>query len=121
MNQLKFRDSLYDTMKIFNEALLKEAGVTQVISGKVISVENDGFYTIEYLGNKFKAHTIGEEIYQIEDEVYILIPYGDYSKNKIILGTTEAGSRHSVTSSITKSETHPGTYELNLFNTSLNF
>ena len=60
--------------------LVKEATVKEIVD------EGLGIYKIQYMENIFDATAINSEIsYNIDDNVYFLIPDGDFSKNKLIL------------------------------------
>ncbi len=52
--------------------------------------EGQGLYTVEYLGNTFTVHANNANItYSVGDKVYVLVPDGDFTKEKIIFGTTK--------------------------------
>ena len=44
-----------------------------------------GKYTVSYNSVTFQAFTDNEKKYQINDNVYVLIPQGDFNEQKIIL------------------------------------
>ena len=87
-NASKLRDSLFDTMKIFSEKAASSNGATITIEGQVKSIidEAKGEYMIDYLGNAIPAHSKSSEKYQVGDNIYVLVPDGDFAKEKIILG-----------------------------------
>ena len=87
-NASKLRDSLFDTMKIFSEKAASSNGATITIEGQVKSIidEAKGEYMVDYLGNAIPAHSKSSEKYQVGDNIYVLVPDGDFAKEKIILG-----------------------------------
>ena len=71
----------------------KEATLT--IEAEVVEIidEGLGIYKVKYLGNEFEATTAHIEIsYQIGDMVYVVIPNGNFDKNKIILSPVTSTS-----------------------------
>lgn len=44
-----------------------------------------GKYTVSYNAVSFEAYTESNQRYKINDNVYVLIPQGDYNEQKIIL------------------------------------
>lgn len=84
MNDIQ--NSLFETMEAFRKAA--SATTTLTIEGRVSGEIDSGKreYEIEYQSNRFTAHAISEVNYRVDDIVYVVIPNGDFSKNKIILG-----------------------------------
>lgn len=84
MNEIQ--NSLLETMRAFTKAT--SATTTVTIEGRIVNIIDAGKkeYEVEYQGNTFAAHAISEVNYKVNDIVYLLIPNGDFSKNKIILG-----------------------------------
>ena len=69
-----------------SNAQSKEA--TLVIEAEIVEIVDEGLgiYTVKYLGNKFEATTAHTEIlYEIGDMVYVVVPNGNFDKNKVIL------------------------------------
>lgn len=67
---------------------------TLTVEAKVIEVIDDGLgiYKVEYLENTFEATAANTEItYEENDLVYVLIPNGDFDKNKIIISPVSNG------------------------------
>lgn len=63
------------------------------ISGEVVKIENPGIgqYLIKYQSNTWQAFSLNPEIvYNTGEKVYILVPQGDFSGKKIIIGRSSA-------------------------------
>lgn len=63
------------------------------ISGEVVKIENPGVgqYLIKYQSNTWRAFSLNPEIvYNVGEKVYILVPQGDFSGKKIIIGRSSA-------------------------------
>lgn len=63
------------------------------ISGEVVKIENPGIgqYLIKYQSNTWQAFSLNPEIvYSVGEKVYILVPQGDFSGKKIIIGRSSA-------------------------------
>lgn len=61
---------------------------TLTIEAKVVEVIDAGIgtYKVEYLGNTFEATAAHTEIvYDVDEMVYVIVPCGDFDKNKVIL------------------------------------
>ena len=86
------RDSLSSALLQSIDLLAKSAANntngTLTIEAKIVDVvdEGKGIYKVEYLGNTFEAATASSEvIYSLDDMVYVLVPDGNFDKNKVIL------------------------------------
>ena len=69
-----------------SNAQSKEATLT--IEAEIVDIIDEGLgtYMVSYLGNKFEASTThGEVVYSVGDKVYVIVPNGNFDKNKIIL------------------------------------
>lgn len=63
-----------------NRTLTIEAKIVEVIDAGI------GTYKVEYLGNTFEATATHTEIvYDVDEMVYVIVPCGDFDKNKVIL------------------------------------
>lgn len=85
MNDLQ--NSLLESMSILAKSASQSTPATLTVEAVIISVidANTGLYLVEYLGNKFKAYADITSKYSSGELVYVLIPNGDFSKNKVIL------------------------------------
>ena len=87
-----------------HSAQTKEA--TLVVEAEIVKVVDEGLgtYTVKYLNNKFNATAAHTEItYKVGDNVYIVIPNGDFDKNKVILSpVAPSTATYATTESTTK-------------------
>ena len=68
---------------------LTNAGYDKTVVATITSCldEETGRYKVQYLGGEYVVTTTNtEEHYSISDSVYILIPEGDFTKPKKIIG-----------------------------------
>lgn len=100
MNDIQ--QSLLDSLSLVATSSAKKMQNTVTIEAEIISIEDSGLnsYKVEYMDSQFIAHANSQTVqYTTGDKVYILIPNGDFSKEKIILGTvTPSGNVFSATS-----------------------
>jgi hypothetical protein len=94
-----FTESMLAAFEILADAKNKQNVQTITIEASISSVDDmaKGEYTIEYLGNKMKAFSASTTIYNVGQKVYVIIPNGDYTKNKIILSPIEGVSKDTST------------------------
>lgn len=85
MNEIQ--NSLFEAMKVFAESAAANSESTITIQGAITAVTDagKGEYLIEYLGNTITAYANSNVTYSVGDIVYILVPDGDFSNNKVIL------------------------------------
>ena len=88
------QNSLFETMKIFSESATAKSKAAVTIEGVITEVQDlaAGIYSVEYFNSTITAHTGNNSTYSIGDNVYILVPEGDFSKEKIILGLITASA-----------------------------
>lgn len=86
----EFQNSLLETMQMFSKNASINATNSPIIQGEIVSVIDAGLktYMIKYQENEFPAMTTGNIKYSIGEFVYVLVPNGDFSNDKIILGST---------------------------------
>ena len=87
MNEIQ--QSVFESMSILAENIVKQSNSTLTIEAKVLEVLDSGVgaYKVEYMGNKFKAYTNNQSVqYMVGDKIYVLVPDGDFTKEKIIIG-----------------------------------
>ena len=87
MNEIQ--NSLFEAMKVFSDKTLQKDNSTKIIQAETTSIIDVGLgkYEVKYLENTFSAHTNNQNSsFAIGDIVYVLIPNGNFSENKIILG-----------------------------------
>lgn len=88
------QNSLFEAMKIFSESATANSGATITIDGAITAVNDEaaGVYSVEYLGSTFEVHANSNATYSVGDNVYVLVPDGDFTKEKIILGLISASA-----------------------------
>ena len=88
IQQNDITNSLLSTVQIMADSSAQAKEATLVVEAEVVEIIDEGLgtYTVNYLGNKFEATTAHTEIkYKEGDMVYIVVPNGDFDKNKVIL------------------------------------
>lgn len=86
-----FEQSICDAINIIVDQKVSQAGFDKTIQAKVVTCEDAtiGKYKIEYQDSLFYAYANNSEVtYTPGSNVYILIPNGDFTQEKSILGTT---------------------------------
>ena len=93
----ELQESLLDTISIVADNSVNNAKADLTIECEVVKIQDSekGVYTVRYTENNFTAHSVNGISYAVGDSVYVLVPQGDFSKNKIIEGTTK-GSKQNV-------------------------
>lgn len=105
--QSEVANALTAAMQVIAESNAQSQDATLTIEAEIIKVIDEGLgtYKVLYLGNKFEATTAHTEMtYEVGDMVYVIIPNGNFDKNKIILSpvnpstaaytTTKSGSSY---------------------------
>ena len=93
--QNELTDALTSAMSAIADSSVQSKDATLTIEAEVVEVIDEGLgtYKVKYLGNKFDATTAHTEIvYEVGDMVYVIIPNGDFDKNKIILSPVNSSS-----------------------------
>ena len=93
MNQLQ--SSLFDTMKQFSNHAKETSTAPVTIEGTIKEIKDagTGLYIVEYLGNEIECSATNGASYLVGDNVYILVPNGDFRKTKLILGLIDIKER----------------------------
>lgn len=82
------QDSLFDAMGILAESAAKKAQGAITIDCVITRILNlsTGKYEVDYLGNSLIVYAGTPNVqYKVGDKVYILVPDGDFSKQKVII------------------------------------
>ena len=90
MNEIQ--NSLFEAIKMFADNSVQNSNATKTIKAEITEIVNPttGFYKAKYLNDNITVHTDSNLQYSVGDLVYVLIPDGDFSKNKIIIGSAAA-------------------------------
>lgn len=86
--QSEVANALTAAMQTIAESNAQSQDATLTIEAEIVEVIDEGLgtYKVLYLGNKFEATTAHTEItYEVGDMVYVIIPNGNFDKNKVIL------------------------------------
>ena len=84
------QENLLDAMSILAGNAAEGTNTDKTIECEICAIQDasKGKYTVRYTENKFTAHSANGVTYAVGDSVYVLVPQGDFSKNKVILGST---------------------------------
>lgn len=86
--QSEVANALTAAMQAIAESNAQSQEATLTIEAEIVEVIDEGLgtYKVLYLGNKFEATAAHTEItYEVGDMVYVIIPNGNFDKNKVIL------------------------------------
>lgn len=85
-------ESLLDGFSIIANSAVSNSSNDVTIECEVTRIIDSakGVYTVQYTENKFTANALNGASYAIGDSVYVLIPQGNFSNTKIILGLSRA-------------------------------
>ena len=88
----ELQENILDAVSVVANRAAAASNTDKTIECEICRIQNaaTGIYTVQYTENKFTAYSTNGVSYAIGDSVYVLIPQGDFSKNKIILGMTDA-------------------------------
>lgn len=93
--QNQVTNALTEAIKTIADSSVQSKDATLTIEAEIVDIIDEGLgtYIVKYLGNKFEATTANTEItYQIGDMVYVVVPNGNFDKNKIILSPVNPSS-----------------------------
>lgn len=99
--QSEVANALTAAMQAIADSSAQAQDATLTIEAEIVEVLDEGLgtYKVLYLGNKFEATTAHTEItYTVGDMVYVIIPNGNFDKNKVILSpVTPSTAAYAVT------------------------
>lgn len=81
--------SLISAIELLAQKCDNELNTTLTIEGTIIGTLDSeiGAYSVNYMGSVFTAYANNPNIaYTIDDKVYVIVPNGDFTKEKFILG-----------------------------------
>jgi hypothetical protein len=95
-------NSLLDAINTISTNAVKASNATLTIECTITEVEDAGLqiYKVNYKDNIFNA-TSSSGSYNVGDIVYVLVPEGDFSKPKMILGAVVPSSANLVEEEVT--------------------
>lgn len=84
------QNSIYQAVEIIAQNAITRAGFDKTITAYIDGEENNGIYSVRYQDATFTASTDNLNThYPLGTAVYVLVPNGDFSKNKKIIGTVQ--------------------------------
>lgn len=92
MNQQNIESQICDAVQILAERAIEQARYDKTISALIVECVDTkkGKYKVKYQDSFFYATSDNTELnYRKNTEVYVLVPEGDFAKNKKILGTVK--------------------------------
>ena len=93
MSANDLQQSLLNSMQILSETAVNQDNAVKSIKATIVNIKDEGLniYTVSYGGNQFEASATSSSVkYQTGDIVYVLIPDGDFSQKKLIIGAVAA-------------------------------
>lgn len=87
MNELQ--NSLFEAMKVFSDYGISKSDATKTVQATITAIKDAGanLYEVSYLGQKLTVHANSDITYSVGNNVYILIPDGDFSNGGIIISS----------------------------------
>lgn len=81
-------DTLLTAVDTVVKGRLRDLKYDKTIECQVVSdkQKKDGIYVVEYDGGQFSAYGQSTDSYYVNDTVYVNIPQGDFTKQKLIIG-----------------------------------
>lgn len=81
------QNSIFDAISVVAEAKVKSYKADQTVECTItdVSHSSDGRYRVAYTGSEFDAYGAANSYYA-GDVVYVTVPQGDFTKQKIIIG-----------------------------------
>ena len=90
VNKMSLQESILNAVNTIVEQrtndLKVDKTITAVIEKNMGTFNGKTLYRLLYQGGFFEAVVLNDEIYLPHTSVYVLIPQGDFSKQKIIIG-----------------------------------
>lgn len=83
------QDNLFKAIENINSQMIESTPIDLTITVEIINIKNVevGQYLVKYKGDQFNAFSMDPmTVFRVGEEVYCLVPQGDFSAKKIILG-----------------------------------
>ena len=86
------QENILDGISMIVKDAVSNISTDKTIECEICKVQNaaNGIYTVKYTENNFTAYSTNGIKYNVGDFVYVLVPQGDFNKNKIILCKIDA-------------------------------
>lgn len=84
----ELQEALNEAVDYLIDAKTSRMPVDKTITCEISECLNslDRLYLVKYNGGKLKAYASGDSSYQVGTSVYVLVPLGDFTQKKVILG-----------------------------------
>lgn len=82
---MSYTDDLLQSIDMIVSQRVQDVKFDKTIVGTIVEVKDD-VYTVEYEAMKLVCYALNEAEYKVRDEVYVLIPQGDFNLRKVITG-----------------------------------
>lgn len=106
MNASQFNEIWLTAMDALIQNRLAGLDYDKTIKAKIIKDKGNGLYMVEQDGViKFDAQAINNATYSINDEVYILVPQGDFSSSKVIVSKSKLNDNNSIVNHVSLLDT----------------
>lgn len=91
MANTNLKDSVYEAIDVIVQKRIEDSHLDKTVVCNIVAYINAAKhkYKVSYMGGEMIAYTKDKEIYPIGTEVYVIIPQGDFSNKKWIIGSTE--------------------------------
>lgn len=88
----KTQDSIFETIEQIAQNRIDQMRTDKTITATIVKCNNTltGEYSVSYQGGTFFAYTQDGAAYSKNANVYVLVPEGDFSKKKLIIGRASA-------------------------------
>lgn len=93
MSANDLQQSLLNSIELLSQTAVSQDNAVKSIKATIVDIKDEGLntYTVSYGGNQFEASATSLNVkYQTGDVVYVLIPDGDFSQKKLIMGAVIA-------------------------------
>ena len=106
MNASQFNEIWLTAMDALIQNRLAGLDYDKTIKAKIIKDKGNGLYMVEQDGViKFDAQAINNATYSINDEVYILVPQGDFSSSKVIVSKSKLNDNNTIVNYVSPFDT----------------
>ena len=90
----QMQESLIDAINILYKGAVAKENISKTLECVIsdASERDKGIYKVDYMKNIFEVSCPLSTVYDVGDAVFVLVPDGDFSKTKIIVGSAEGNT-----------------------------
>ena len=90
----QMQESLIDAINILYKGAVAKENISKTLECIIsdASERDKGIYKVDYMKNIFEVSCPLSTLYDVGDAVFVLVPDGDFSKTKIIVGSAEGNT-----------------------------